>query len=237
MIDASNNLPTDGMMTRIATAPYRKDGSPNPDFGKTEPWWMQRHEQYLRQGKEGANLVFLGDSITDGWTKAKPLWDERFGRYKPLNLGIGGDRTQNVLWRIAHGELDDVRPKVVVLMIGTNNIGRSEAEIVTGVTAVVRAIQAKLPSTHILLLGIFPRSELPISFLRKRLTLVNQQLAKLDDGPEGRVHYFELWNQFLDANGKLSKDIMPDGLHPNVNGYTIWADAMGPVLAGMMDEK
>ena len=203
----------------------------------TESNWLAVHGRYLKRGNEPADVVFLGDSITAGWIGHKALWTERWGKYNAANFGIGGDKTQHVLWRIANGELDVVRPKVVVVMIGTNNAGSAPEDIAKGTTAVVNAVRAKLPDARVLLLSIFPRGEMPDNGARKKLMEVNAQLAKLDDGPGGKIHYFELWNQFLDADGKLSKDIMPDFLHPNAKGYLIWADAMGPVLAEMMGEK
>ena len=208
-------------------------GSVGADFGQPDAHFMDFHNKFLERGKSPAGVLFIGDSITEGWNNAPEIWNAAFGKYEPANFGIGGDNTSHVLWRIANGELDVIRPKVVVIMIGTNNImWHSSAEIAKGTTAVVHAVQAKLPESKILLLSIFPRMEKPEEEWRLKLKATNVELAKLDDGQH--VHYFELWNQFLTPEGVLSKDVMPDFLHPNKKGYQIWADAMSPVLDEMM---
>jgi lysophospholipase L1-like esterase len=211
---------------------YDKDGSPSAGF-------LKQHESFLARGKSGpVGLLLLGDSITAGWGKAKDEYNRGFGDYQPANFGIGGDRTEHVLWRIANGELDNVHPKVVMLMIGTNNSGGSDAAAITkGVTAVVEAIRAKLPDTKILLLGIFPRGADPadpkVAAIRKKLADVNAELAKLDDGG-AHVKYLDIGDKFLDDKGAITKEIMPDALHPTPAGYKIWVDAVKPTLDEMM---
>ena len=187
--------------------------------------WMKRHDQYVALAKAGnIDLYFEGDSITDGWHGAKKIWDKEFGPWKPANFGIGGDKTEHVLWRLQNGEFENVKPKVVVLMIGTNNGGGTVENIAAGVTADVREIQKQSPSTKILLLAIFPRSEKATDPIRDKLKKVNAIIAKLDDGKT--VKYLDIGDKFLDADGTLSTDIMPDFLHPNAKGYQIWADAI-----------
>ncbi len=134
--------------------------------------WVARHEGFLAQAKEGKfDLIFIGDSITDGWRKrGLEVWNKYYAPRHALNLGIGGDRTQHVLWRIEHGELDGLKPKAVVLMIGTNNTGKekdgsprnSTAEVIEGVTAVVKKIRTALPDSKLLLLAIFPGEPLTL---------------------------------------------------------------------------
>jgi lysophospholipase L1-like esterase len=165
------------------------------------------------------------------------VWDERFGKYDPANFGIGGDRTQHVLWRIENGELDGIAPKAVVLMIGTNNSGAYPAEeILKGDVKIVEQIHAKLPQTKLLLLGIFPRgkdAQDPKTIaVREKLKTVNAGLAKLDDGKKTR--YLDIGAKFLDADGNLPVDIMPDALHLSPKGYAIWADAIQPLLDELM---
>ena len=133
--------------------------------------------------------------------------------------------------RIANGELDAIRPKVVVLMIGTNNGFRDPADIAKGTTAVVRAIQAKLPEAKVLLLAIFPRSANADDAIRVKIKGVNAELAKLDDG--AKVRYLEIWDQFLASDGTLTREMMPDLLHLSAGAYKIWADAITPALAEM----
>ncbi|MDQ3812605.1 MAG: GDSL-type esterase/lipase family protein [Armatimonadota bacterium] len=204
-----------------------------PD-GNIQPGFLAAHESFLKRGKEGKiGALFLGDSITAGWKgQGAKIWQEHFSQYDPANFGIGGDRTQHVLWRIANGELDGISPKVVVLMIGTNNIGYPPEEITKGVKKIVEQIHAKLPDTKLMLLGIFPRGAEATNPARAKIKAVNAELAKLDDG--NKTRYLDIGDKFLDAEGNLPKDIMPDFLHPNAKGYQIWADAIQPLLDEMM---
>jgi lysophospholipase L1-like esterase len=210
----------------VAAPKNGKDGQPDANF-------LKRHEGFVQIAKAGGvDLLFLGDSITDGWRSKKEIWDAAFAKYKPANFGIGGDRTQHVLWRITNGELDGIAPKAAVVMIGTNNSGQDDApSIARGVTAIVKAIHAKSPKTKILLLAIFPRGPMP-NPTREKLKQVNDTLAKLDDGKS--VHYLDIGAKFLEPDGTLTKEIMPDFLHLSVKGYQIWADAIGGKLEELM---
>ena len=149
---------TDGVQEKAQekSAPEIKNSAlrPEPRPGA----WMARHERFLERTKQGdVDLLFLGDSITAGWNE-NVVWRRYYGARKSANFGIGGDRTQHILWRLEKGEGDGLTPKVVVLMIGTNNLGsNSDAEIVEGIAGDVAKIRAKFPETKVLLLGIFPR--------------------------------------------------------------------------------
>ncbi len=205
------------------------DGQPNAAF-------IKAHESFVATAKAGdVDLLFLGDSITAGWKGQKATWDAAFGKYKPANFGIGGDRTQHVLWRIENGELDGITPKVAVLMIGTNNSGSDPAEgIAAGVTAIVKAIHARSPKTKVLLLAVFPRGDRPdgkFGAAQEKLKKVNAIIAKLHDGKT--VHYFDIGDKFL-VDGQMSKEIMPDFLHLSAKGYQIWASAIEGKLAELM---
>ncbi len=204
-----------------------------PD-GAIQPGFQAAHESFLKRGKEGKiGVLFLGDSITAGWKgSGAGVWKEHFDKYDPANFGIGGDRTQHVLWRIEQGELDGITPKVVVLMIGTNNIGYSAEDIIKGDKKIVEQIHAKLPDAKLLLLGIFPRGAEATNPARAKIKAVNAELAKLDDG--NKTRYLDIGDKFLDTEGNLPKDIMPDFLHPNAKGYQIWAEAIQPLLDEMM---
>jgi lysophospholipase L1-like esterase len=207
-----------------------------PD-GQIQPGFQRMHESFLKRGKAGKiGVLFLGDSITQGWGRATDVFHDHYGKYDPANFGIGGDRTQHVLWRIDNGELDGISPKVVVLMIGTNNIGQSADEILAGDKKIIAEIHQKLPDTKILVLGIFPRGADPtqrnVASMRAKIKAVNVELAKLDDG--GKTRYLDIGDKFLTADGVLTKEIMPDALHPNHAGYEIWAGAMQPLLDEMM---
>jgi lysophospholipase L1-like esterase len=207
-----------------------------PD-GKVNSGFAAAHERFVKIAQEGsAQLVFLGDSITAGWGSQKAVWEKAFSAYKPANFGIGGDRTQHVLWRITNGELDGIKPKAVVLMIGTNNSGSDSAEgIAKGVTVIVETIRAKQPQAKILLLAVFPRGDKPTGKLgaaNEKLKLVNASLAKLDDGKS--IHFLDIGSKFPQPEGALTKEVMPDFLHLSVAGYQIWADAISPKLAELM---
>ncbi len=195
----------------------------------------KRHEGFLAIAKKGdVDLLFLGDSITDGWRNGggKKVWDEAFAPLKAANFGIGGDRTQHVLWRIENGELEGIKPKLAVLMIGTNNGGDSKEDVALGITVIVKEIQKRLPETKVLLLGIFPRGAKADDKGRAKNNQVNEIVAKLDDGK--MVKYMDIGDKFLDEKKDLPKDIMPDALHPNAKGYQIWADAILPTVKEMM---
>jgi lysophospholipase L1-like esterase len=212
-----------------------------PETKKDSGTFLKMHESFLQRTKEGpVGLLFLGDSITAGWTKAPEVWRKYYEKYQPANFGIGGDRTEHVLWRILNGELEGIDPQVVVLMLGTNNTGSNDADqIAAADVKIVQTIRSKLPRAKVLVLGIFPRGP------RKNrdgtmddgvkmmaiIQAVNAKLAKLDDGE--MVRYLDIGDKFL-VNGKIPDDVMPDQLHPNAKGYEIWASAMQPTLEAMM---
>ncbi len=199
--------------------------------------WMQRHDAFVAEAKRGGiDVLFLGDSITDFWRDTDPqrggraVWDREFAPLHAGNFGISGDRTQHVLWRLAHGETDGYQPKVVVLMIGTNNTGlerdghtvrNTVPEVVEGVTAVVHELRGRFPEAKILFLAIFPRGgkESP---QRAQVTEANRALAKLDDGKH--VFFLDLGPRFLGPDGEIPRDLMPDLLHPNAAGQQRLAD-------------
>jgi lysophospholipase L1-like esterase len=198
---------------------------------------MERHHKFLARGKEGPiDLLFIGDSITERWeTSGSKVWEKHYGDLNAAGFGIGGDRTQHVLWRIENGELDNISPKVVVLMIGTNNSNTDEPEpIIAGVTNIVEKIREKLPDTKILLLGIFPRAarrDLPENIPMQRVTAVNRAIAKLDDG--NTVRFLDLGDKFL-RDGKVPPEFMFDGVHLTEKGYEIWAESIDPLLKEML---
>jgi lysophospholipase L1-like esterase len=221
----------------------RADDKPNtavkPADRSKDKGWVKLHESFLERAKKGdVDVLFLGDSITQGWGGKDPkeVWDKSFGSLKPANFGIGGDQTQHVLWRITEGkELDGIQPKAVVLMIGTNNTGGHSAEqIAEGVTAIVKELNAQRPKTKVLLLGIFPRSPKPTDAVRDKIKQTNERIAKLDDGKQ--VFYLDIGAKFLDKDGNLQKDIMPDFLHLSKQGYQIWADAITPKLKELLEK-
>ena len=204
--------------------------------------WAKRHEAFVDEAKKGGfDVLFTGDSITDGWRNnpQKKIFDATFGPLKPANFGISGDRTQHVLWRLQNGEFEGLTlPKVVVLMIGTNNIGQKDnpepaASAVAGIQAILKEIRKKSDHTKILLLGVFPRGEKADHPLRAAVKEINDAIAKLDD--DGKVvKYLDIGDKFLQPDGSILKEIMPDFLHLSEKGYHIWADAIKEPLAELL---
>jgi lysophospholipase L1-like esterase len=195
------------------------------------PQWEKIHADLVSAARmEDPEIVFLGDSITARWlTGGRRIWDERFRPRHAACLGIGGDTTQNVLWRIDHGALDQISPKVVVLLIGTNDIPHwPTAEVIRGIDAVVDRIGERLPNTEIVLYAVFPRGDLPELPIRKRQEQLETAMAAARWG--GHVIFQDIDNKFLDQSGYLDPSIMADGLHPTELGFQIWADSIEPVL-------
>lgn len=177
------------------------------------------------------DIAFIGDSITEGWeTRGKTIWQKYYGNRKVINLGVGGDRTEHVLWRFENGQLDGIKPKVCVVMIGTNN-GNPENEILDGVTAIIHQIQSRLPETKIVLLAIFPRGK-TFSAQRGKLLQVNQALEKLADNKT--IFWTDIGSQLIESDGSISTDMMRDALHPGETGYEIWGAAIEPKLKELL---
>lgn len=202
-------------------------------------WWVPRHEEKLEDsGRENTRLLFLGDSITQGWENAgEEIWNHHYAKYGSFNLGFSGDRTENVLWRLQNGQVEGMSPKLTVLMIGTNNTGhRQDSPECTarGIEVILRELKERLPDTRILLLAIFPRGETPDHPLRELNEEINAKISAFAD--EQRVFFLNINNAFLDEEGRLPEAIMPDMLHPNTYGYEIWAEEMGPTLRLLLSE-
>ena len=199
--------------------------------------WVKRHEGFVEIAKKGGvDFLLLGDSITDGWRgKGKAAYAEHFEPLKPANFGIGGDRTQHVLWRLQNGELDGITPKLCMLMIGTNNGKDSAEDVAAGITAIVKELQKKSPSTKVLLLAIFPRGEKPNPG-REKNDKVNGIVSKLDDGGK-TVRFLDIGAKFMAEDKSIAKEIMPDFLHLSDKGYQIWAEAVLPAVKEMLAAK
>jgi beta-glucosidase len=211
-------------------------------------WWMQRHQGVLDQVKQGSpEVIFIGDSITHGWeNKGREIWDQHYAKYNPVNMGFSGDRTEHVLWRLANGEIDGISPKLAVLMIGTNNAARdlySAEQIADGIRAIVCTLRTELPQTRILILAIFPRGsddqrkdktqDAPPNPLWAKNDKVNQTISKFADGK--MIFYLDINKAFLNDQGVLTRDVMPDLLHPEEKGYAIWAESMEPTMAKLLN--
>jgi beta-glucosidase len=232
-----------------------KAGLPCPDY-RTESftpapqtesfsidWWLPLHRQKLQEKDRlvaagtPPEVVFIGDSITQGWEQAgRAVWERHFAPLHALALGFGGDRTENVLWRLQHSEVDGLAPKVVVLMIGTNNSGlRSPESTAVGIRHLLDELHRRMASTRVLVLAVFPRGEKPDDPLRGVNERLNKIIAGFADGR--RVHHLDINAALLEADGSLSRDVMPDLLHPSEKGYAIWQRAMAPTLQKLLAER
>jgi len=235
---AQTNAPTaapEMVHTNFAVIPVSRTGNST-----------NRQAQVLKRAKEHPSdydIEFIGDSITQGWEGAgKNVWKEFYGQRKCINFGVSGDHTEHVLWRFEQGQLDGIKAKVAIVMIGTNNSNKNkdgtdaftDSDILEGVTAIVNEIRRRQPDTKIILLGIFPRSQ-TFSVQRGKILQVNQALAKLDDGKN--IFYIDFGSQMIENDGSISKSMMKDYLHPGEAGYKIWANAIEPKLKELLGEK
>lgn len=217
---------------------YQVSEATQPVSRRNQGWWKKRHQEKRQEAGEGGHeLVFIGDSITQGWEGAgQEVWQEFYGDRQALNLGFSGDRTEHVLWRLMNGELENVDPEAYVLMIGTNNTGHREAppqETATGIKLILELLRDRSPEAEIVLLSVFPRGEKPAD--RKRV--INAGINKIIQGyaaDDDKIHWLDLTATFLDNDGTLPKEIMPDFLHPRAKGYQMWAEAMEPTLKKLL---
>jgi lysophospholipase L1-like esterase len=205
---------------------------------KTTVWksggsWPETHAAYVERAKRGhVNLVFFGDSITQWWP-----WQDFKKRYEPLgavNFGIGGDKTQNLLWRIENGEMEGIAPKLAIVLIGTNNMDGQLHLVPEAIGKIVTAIRTKSPTTRVLLLGIFPRGwdEGQFKYMMPKIARINEAISKFADGD--MVRYADFTKNLLEEDGTISRKIFKDGLHLSGEGYTRWADAMQPHIDEML---
>lgn len=203
-------------------------------------WWLPRHEEKLaeKNAMEKVDLVFLGDSITQAWEKeGTDVWQIFYQPRSALNLGFNGDKTENVLWRLAHGEVDNIQPRLLVLLVGTNNAGHrmdKAEDTALGIKQILSVLAEKLPQTKILLLAIFPRSAKPTQKLRILNEQVNQIIRTYAD--DEKVFFRDINHIFLDEKGRITSDVMNDFLHPNTSQYQLFAEAIEPTLVSLLAE-
>ncbi len=225
---------------------YRTDLPATTAMARPEPgesgWtlWMKHHENRKRWvAEQDVDLLMVGDSIVFGWSRVgKPVWDEFYGGRHAVNIGSSGDRTYHMLWHFQHGGLDGMKkhnPKVVLVMIGTNNRGEPEqkgADTAYGILALLKEIHAKLPQSKILLMPIFPRGDKSDDPGRIRNQQINDIIKTYADNIT--VYWLDIGHVFLNPDGSLKREIMPDRLHPNEAGYRVWAEAMEPTLKKLL---
>jgi lysophospholipase L1-like esterase len=211
---------------------HAPEGTSTASFPLPHSDWFFRFADDQTREKQGPyDFVMDGDSITDNWQgddRGRPVWKQRYANIKVLDNAIGGDQVQHVLWRIQHGGMEGLDPKLIMLMIGTNDCGRDPKGIAQGIRMLLDEYEKRCPSAHILLLGVFPRDPAPDTFSRKWIAGINALISTYSSDP--RVTYMDIGSKFLQPDGTLTAEIMPDFLHPSTKGYVIWADAIQPVI-------
>jgi beta-glucosidase len=242
---------------RVSRLRLRKTGRPTtacPDHRRQsvtpEPlqeswavdWWLPRHEAKRAEVRahhtagRRVDLVFLGDSITQGWEKeGAAAFARYFAPHHAVALGFGGDRTENLLWRLRHGALDGMAPKVVVMLIGTNNTGErleDPALTVAGIRANLDEIRRHQPQATVLLMALLPRGETPDDLTRRHNARINALLPSLADGQ--RVRLLDIGPALTQPDGTLSRDLLPDFLHLSPAGYDIWARRLDATLTPLL---
>jgi lysophospholipase L1-like esterase len=203
------------------------------------------HQQLLAKAKSGGiDLYFLGDSITRRWGASDypdflAHWKETFHGWNAADFGWGADRTENILWRLENGELDGVNPKVIVILAGTNNVGKEPgdeskvADVTRGLRAIIDTCRKKAPAATIVLTAIFPRNDNPA--VVPTIVRINANLAKLADGKS--IRFLDVNSKLADANGKLYEGLTVDGLHPSLKGYAVWAEGLEPILTELLGPR
>jgi len=202
------------------------------------PWmsiarWHQMFDDQLARAAQGnIDVMFVGDSLTEMWPKA--MWDANFGAMKAANFGIGGDHTGNVLWRLQQPGMAAIKPKLVVLLIGVNNINlcnETPEQVFAGIQAVLAKLRTQYPSARILLNAVLPEGRAPDDGGRQRVLTLNQMVKSLDDGKT--VYFHDFGSRFVAPDGTLSAALQPDFLHLSEAGYQIFADAIRPAIEAL----
>lgn len=221
----------------VAPEPANRATIPAP---RIEEWWFARHAEKIGLMSKGdIDLLMVGDSITNNFENEKvglKVWEKHFVPLKAINLGFGGDRTENVLWRLDHLPVLKKAPKGAVVLIGTNNIcwgSDKPAQAAEGVRAIAEKLRQTYPDTEILVLGVFPRREKPDHPHRKQIVELNSYLPDLLKDMKG-VKFMDIGSVFLNGDGTLPKEMMPDSTHPSEKGHEVWTEAIMPELKRML---
>ncbi len=224
---------------QITEGPPPKAKPSEAGWGFYQGWaegWSGQHQTLLaRTAQGGVDIMFLGDSLTALWDKeGKAIWDAHFAPLKAANYGIGSDSTRQVIWRLENGELDNLNPKLVVLMIGTNNIysdhnSGTDADIVEGIAKISGLIHTKAPTAKILLLGVLPRQN---AYFIDRTAALNKQLSVY--AAPNKIQFLDASAKFLTAEGAINPALYkPDLIHLTTEGYQILADAIQPAITAL----
>lgn len=215
--------------------------SANEPAPRTDQGWKDRQELLNKRAAEAgekAQIIFIGDSITQGWEgEGKEVWAKYYAPRNAVNLGIGGDRTQHVLWRLENGNVKGLKPKAAVVMIGTNNSNGDDntpGQIADGVAAIVNKLRTALPETKVLLVSIFPRGE-NFNNQRGKILQVNQVIRKLANNEN--VIWIDFGQKFVTSEGLIPRDLMPDFLHLTSKGYSIWAESIERRLSQILGDN
>jgi beta-glucosidase len=234
------------LLPAVAQAQKGEATKPEPQInmrtGEVGVSWWERHAELVKRAQAGGfDIMFIGDSITHQWERQgnKDVWAAKLAPLGAKAFGIGGDRTENLLWRLQWGLLDGKSDaKLFVMMIGTNNTGHrmdKPADIAAGVKACINEIQKRKPDAKILVLAIFPRGADAGNKSRLNNEAANKLIQKFADGK--KVYYADIGNVFLTKEGMLEKSVMPDLLHLTADSYNLWADAVIPEIQKIMPEK
>ena len=225
------------------SAPATKPAPSNPavvPVPRNDQGILARQDEVLKRAKEAApaNVVFIGDSITQGWEGAgREVWEREFAPLGALNLGVSGDRTEHVLWRLQQAPLARLQPKCVVLLIGTNNLGHGTStgvQTLEGVRAVVALVREQAPAAKLLVHEIFPRGE-TFNAMRGEIAQINQALrAEAARGKGAEFRTLATGDQWVGVDGAIPRDIMPDFLHLSPQGYAQWAADIKPALSAAL---
>ena len=198
--------------------------------------WIPRFQENMDDAHKlkQVDLIFDGDSITAGWKGSGNFLWRKYAKLNGIDFGQPGHGTQSILWRLNNGQVDGLKPRLIVLLIGTNNLGAGTQQVVEGIKAVVTEYQKRCPEAVILLQGIFPRGEKADNPARGRIKEINKTISALGDGK--KIIYMDFGDKLLQPDGVLSREIMPDFLHPVAKGYKIWAEAIQPVIEQFFPE-
>lgn len=240
-----NALPPPAVVAQVEPG-IRAEIPAVPDSDWAKEWWPDRFEIKDAEIKKrgGSEVVFFGDSITHFWESTGSVqWRKYFAGapYHALQLGFSGDRTEHILWRIDHGELDGYTAKAILLLIGTNNTGHfpfsqePPIDTIIGIKAIIDKIMVKQPKARVILTAIFPRGAGIDDPNRIRNSIVNREIMKFADGK--RVIWCDFSSQFLLPDGSLPIEIVPDFLHPGPAGYELWASAVIPLIDKVLAAK